>query len=99
MKYPAFLLDLSSGSARTVEDEPDGTARTGPLVRRLQHPASAPGLGIRHARRVVSFARVLWSQAGALALVMSTEAPPASSPPFAPRRGSLRTGRRSLGGV
>jgi hypothetical protein len=23
MKYPAFLLDLSSGSARTVEDEPD----------------------------------------------------------------------------
>jgi hypothetical protein len=24
MKYPAFLLDLSSGSARTVEDEPEG---------------------------------------------------------------------------
>ena len=85
-----------------LQDYSDGlTAQRGlgPLVRRLQHPASAPSLGLRHARRVVSFARVLWSQAGGVAVAISTEAPPASSPPFAPRRGSLRTGRRSLGGV
>ena len=61
-------------------------------------------LGLCHARRVVSFARVVWGQAGGVAVEIVTEAPPASSPPFAPSpltglRGSLRAGRRSLGVV
>ena len=83
---------------------PDGSAWPGSLVRRIQHRASASGARICNAGRAVSFARVVWGQAGRVAMEIVTEAPPASSPPFAPSalaglRGSLRAGRWSLGVV
>src|ERR1035441_5624101 len=88
-RHTRCLSDWSSDvcSSDLLFRRSDGTARIGSLVWRLQHPAAAPGLGLRHAREVVSFARVLWSQAGGVAVEIGTEAPPASSPPFAPRIG------------
>jgi hypothetical protein len=40
---------------------------------------------MRQAQGVVSFAGVVWSQAGGVEVEMGTEAPLAFSPPFAPR--------------
>ena len=82
----------------------DGSPGLGSLVWGLQHGASAPGARVCDARRAVSLARVVRGQAGRVAMEIVTEAPPASSPPFAPSplaglRGSLRAGRWSLGVV
>src|SRR6266571_5492729 len=96
--YPAALAERQTGrhlraGLRRWVDRP---ARITALVWRLQ-PGASPGAGICHAWGVVSLARIVWGQAGGLALEMKTEASAASSPPFAPstltgRRGSLRAG-------
>ena len=91
---------LRAGLRRRI----DGSTRIGPLVWRLQHRASTPGAGLCHAWGMVSLARIVWGEAARVAVEIVTEAPPASSPPFAPStltglRGSLRAGRRSLGAV
>src|SRR6266446_3530076 len=82
----------------------DGPAWSDGLVRPLQHRASPSGTRICDAGRTVSLAGLVWGQACRVAMEIVTEAPPASSPPFAPSaltglRGSLRAGRWSLGVV
>ena len=75
----------------------DGAAGTGALVRGLQLPAAASGLGLCDAGGLVSCAGILRSQARRVAVEIETRKPqrPVLRSPIAPdgAKGSLRTGR------
>src|SRR5574341_2468899 len=71
---------LSAGLCRWL----DGATRVSPLVYRVQSAAATSGAELCNAGRAVSCARVVWGQAGRLAVAVGSEAHAASSPPFAP---------------